>query len=142
MQAAEKLSQAALAFKRAKDEGLRGRTDGILANLRIKRTCWICHREMQGLGLNMDYYPAKTTQYGRDLVGRLGQDTTTIESSGRAIAVCLTCATMVQSQAEAFASRHVEQLRKEIIPELNKVVEGLHALADRIGSLERVSHRH
>ena len=89
VQAAEKLTQGALAFKRAKDDGLRGMADGLVANLRVKRTCWFCHREMQGLGLNTDYYPAKTTQYGRDLVVRLGQDATAIEPSGNAVAVCL-----------------------------------------------------
>ena len=87
--AAEKISQSALAFKRAKDDGLRNRMDERVNSLRIKRACWFCHREMQGYGLNIEYYPARTTEYGRGVVSKLGQDAACVGEGGQSVTVCV-----------------------------------------------------
>ena len=140
MQAAERLSQAALAFKRAKDEALHSRMDAIVGNLRVRRTCWVCHREMQGFGLNISYMPATTTVYGRELVAKLGQDTTSIVEE--AVAVCLPCASMVRNQADEYSRRRTDELRQEVEPQLAALIRAANALADRVAHLESVSHRH
>jgi|HubBroStandDraft_4_1064222.scaffolds.fasta_scaffold03303_6 hypothetical protein len=140
VQAAERLSQAVLAFKRAKDEALRGRMDQNLSQLRIKRTCWLCHREMLGQGLNVDYYPARITPWGRDLVAKLGQDVTSVEDGS--VAVCLSCASMIQIQADVFAERRVNALRQEMLPRINEIISAVHVLTERIAKLERVAHHH
>jgi hypothetical protein len=139
-QAAERLSQAVLAFKRAKDEALRGQMDQMVSQLRIKRTCWLCHREMLGQGLNVDYYPAHITPWGRDLVAKLGQDVTTVEDGK--VAVCLSCASMIQIQADRFAERRVDALRQDMLPRINQIISVVHALTERIANLERIAHRH
>jgi hypothetical protein len=140
LEAAERLSQATLAFKRAKDEVLRSRMDGIVRHLRIKRTCWLCHREMLGQGLNVDYYPACITSWGKDLIAKLGQDLTTVENGK--VAVCLSCVSMIQNQADVFAQRRVDALRQEMLPRINEITSAVHSLAERIARLERTPRRH
>ncbi len=140
LQAAEHLSHATLAFKRAKDEALRSQMEEIVSHLRVRRTCWLCHREMLGQGLNVDYYPARITPWGRDLVAKLGQDLTTVENGK--VAVCLSCATMIQNQADAIAQRRVEELRQEMLPRINEITSAVHNLAERIARLERTPRRH
>jgi hypothetical protein len=139
VQAAEQLSHATLAFKRAKDDALHSRMEQMVSHLRVRRTCWLCHREMLGQGLNVDYYPAKITSWGRDLVAKLGQDLSTVEN-GR-VAVCLSCASMIQSQADAFAQRRVDALRQEMLPRINEITSAVQGLAERITRLERTSRR-
>ena len=140
--AAEKISQSALAFKRAKDDDLRNRMDGHVNSLRVKRVCWFCHREMQGFGLNIEYYPARTTEYGRGVVSKLGQDTACIGEGGQSVSVCLSCASMIQNQADAFAQRHVAALRAEIEVEISELVSAMNALAKRVDRVENLAHRH
>jgi hypothetical protein len=137
MGAIEKLNESALAFKRAKDESLRTKVDSILSNLRLKRTCWLCHRELQGLGLNIDYYPASITHYGRDVVARLGQDVTTIDAEKNRIAVCLSCATMIRAQADVFALMRTGELRQELGSKVEALVNQMHNVMLRVDKLER-----
>jgi hypothetical protein len=136
VQAAERISEAARCFKSAKDDNLRSRMEGMVGNLRLKRTCWICHREMQGLGLNILYYPARTTQYGRELVGKLGQDTTAISDTGDAVSVCLPCASMVQHQADYFAQLRMNELRAQMQTQMENLARAVNHLADRVSFLE------
>ena len=138
VQAAERISEAARYFKSAKDDPLRARMEAIVANLRLKRTCWMCHREMQGLGLNILYYPARTTQYDRELVGKLGQDTTAISDAGDAVTICLPCATMVQHQADYFAQLRMNELRAQFQSQIENLVRVVNNLADRVAFLENV----
>lgn len=135
--AAEKISQSALAFKRAKDDGLRNRMDKEVNSLRIKRECWFCHREMQGYGLNIKYYPARTTEYGRDMVRRLGKDAACIGDSGQSVAVCLPCASMIQYEAQ----RHVAVLRAEVEAQVSNLVTMMNVLAERLKRVESPPNR-
>lgn len=136
--ATEKVNEAALAFRRAKDEQLRAQMEKIQSDLRVSRTCWFCHREMQGLGLNVDYYPAKVTRYEADLIAKLGQDMTTVDHDAQAVAVCLSCATMVRNQADDIARALVEELRSELQSQLNEIVRELDEVAKRLKHLERL----
>jgi hypothetical protein len=136
MEAAERISEAARYFKQAKDDGLRARMEALVGNLRLKRTCWMCHREMQGFGLNILYYPARTTQYGRELVGRLGQDTTAISDAGDAVSICLPCATMVQHQADHFGQMRANEVRSQLQPQIENLMQAVNNLANRVSCLE------
>jgi hypothetical protein len=113
--------------------------DGHVNSLRVKRVCWFCHREMQGYGLNIEYYPARTTEYGRGVVSKLGQDTACIAEGGQSVSVCLSCASMIQNQADAFARRHVAALRTEIEVQISELVSAMSAIEQRVESL---AHRH
>jgi len=135
--ATERLNEAALAFRRAKDETLRSKMEGIATNLRIKRTCWFCHREMQGLGLNINYYKAAITRYGSDLLAELGQDSTTIDHLRQVVAVCLPCATMIQHQADELARARTEQLRAEMNARVSEIASAINDLSSRVRSLEK-----
>jgi len=138
--AADRLNEAALAFKRAQDEALRAKMAEIINNLRVKRTCWFCHREMQGMGLNVNYYRAAITRYGTGLLTELGQDATAADHARQLIAVCLPCATMIQNQADDFARARTEALRTEIEARLNQMISAINALSNRIRSLELRRH--
>src|SRR5579864_4601853 len=113
--ASERLREAVMGFRRAKQRekgGIGEIAEGLLAKLRLIRNCWFCHREVQGLGLHIDYYPASIAPYLRALVEKMGQDATTLSSDNRAIAVCGPCASMIQFQAERYAQAQVDLLRQ------------------------------
>jgi hypothetical protein len=93
---------------------------------------------MQGYGLNIEYYPARTTEYGRDMVRKLGEDAACIGEGGQSVAVCLSCASMIQNEAQ----RHVAVLRAEVEAQVSKLVSEMNALAEKLKRVESLAHHH
>ena len=67
--AAGLLSTAVQHFRQAGNQDWQQRCSAMQADLKAKRTCWFCHREMQGVGLNVDFYPARIAIRPRSSTG-------------------------------------------------------------------------
>ncbi|MBI1352855.1 MAG: hypothetical protein GC160_00810 [Acidobacteria bacterium] len=133
--AAGLINTAAQHFRQAGNGDWQQRCTTLQADLRAKRTCWFCHREMQGVGLNVDFYPARITQYARELIARLDQDKSSLHPEGGQAAICIVCATAIQSQADAYAEQRVAELRAEVEPQFAALARQIASLSSRIDNL-------
>ncbi len=65
--AAEDLALALQAFRRCNDTNRIERMETLLNNWRVVRTCWICHREVQGADLHFTLSRAILTPFTRNV---------------------------------------------------------------------------
>jgi hypothetical protein len=138
--AAAELSKASQNFRQAKNGNWAERSSDLQRTLQTKRTCWFCHREMQGEGLHFAYLPAQVSSYVRGLVAKLDQDIASLRTDGGpAASVCAVCATVIQNQADDYASRKVKQFRSEVEPRLERMAQEIERLSSRINRVEQRS---
>jgi tetratricopeptide (TPR) repeat protein len=141
-QAGDLFSEALAAFKRANLEEDGRRTESLRDQMRRKRNCWMCHREMQGEQIHYRYAPASVTAYCRSMVRKRGEDEQMFLQDGSGVVLCTTCYTAAQSLAEEIARQRMQELRNEILPALNQLAGAVQALSARVSHLESASHRH
>lgn len=108
--AAEHMGKALAAFRQCNDARRSDEAQAWLANCRMKRTCWVCHRELQGATVHFKSYPANVSPYVTGLVAQLGQDVSTLDQRGFLV-LCTPCGSMVEGQAEAYATVKTNELR-------------------------------
>jgi len=108
--AAEHMGKALAAFRQCDDARWAEDAQSWLASCRMKRTCWMCQRELQGATVHFKSYPALVTPYTSTLVAALGQDASTIDPRGYVV-LCATCGSVVERQADAYASLRAQELR-------------------------------
>ncbi|HLI05442.1 MAG TPA: hypothetical protein VKV40_02635 [Ktedonobacteraceae bacterium] len=135
--AADDLSLASQAFRRCNDQAWSQRVSTLLENWRISRTCWICHREMQGADLHFTMCRATVTPYTMRILEKLKQDPSTLNMDGR-VAVCNTCGSMVTFKAMEEA----DKVRQELNGKIQALTTTVANLENRIGWLERKAHTH
>jgi hypothetical protein len=147
--AAEQMSKALNAFQQCPDADWTARATVWREKCRRKRTCYMCHREFQGEDLHFESYTAQVSPYAAAVVAALGQDESTLDVSAGTVVLCTPCGSAVRRVADAYATRRTKELRNEVngqIKELVGAIEVLNTnvgrLADRLASVERVSHRH
>ncbi len=108
--AAEHAGKAVAAFRQCNDSRWADDSQAWLSNCRMKRTCWMCHRELQGATVHFKSYPATVTPYTAAVVAQLGQDVSTLDARGTVV-LCATCGSVVERQAEAYANLRAQELR-------------------------------
>ena len=144
--AAENMGKALAAFRQCRDEQWIGRSQSWLESCRIRRTCWMCHRESQGAGVHFKVYPAVVTPYVVALVMKLGQDATMLDLAHRQVVLCTTCGSAVEQQADYFATLRAKQVHDELTAALHsleqRIVAAVQQLDNRLSSVERLSHHH
>jgi hypothetical protein len=92
----------------------------------------MCHRELQGAGSHFRAYPAVVTPYVVALVKKLGQDASSLGADRGEIVLCVPCGSVIERQADAYASRRVEPLAER----LEALRAAFDALQLRIAKLE------
>ena len=135
--ASDDLSLASQAFRRCNDQLWSQQVNVLLDNWRISRTCWMCHREMQGSDLHFTMCRAVVTPYTKRILETLKQDSSTMSMDGR-IAVCTPCGSMVTFKAVDEA----DKVRKEMNVKIDAMSGKIEDLNRRIAWLERKSHSH
>lgn len=131
--AIDNLAQAREAFQRCNDQKKLQMVATYLDKWRIKRTCWMCGREIQGLELHFLMCNARVTPYVIRRLEELNQDSFTADLQDSKIAVCTTCWSMVTFRA----AEEADKVRQELTKELEKVREVNRALNSRISQLEQ-----
>jgi hypothetical protein len=140
--AAEKMAKALSSFRQCDDEGLAADAASWVSNLRTKRTCWLCHRDFQGLKLHFDVYPARVSGHAQATVTRLGHDESTIDRDAGTVVLCTLCSSGITNIADDVAERRVDALRDEVQARLSDHEETMSHMIDRIKQLERAAHSH
>lgn len=136
--AADDLSLANQAFRRCNDQMWQQKVSTLLAHWRISRTCWMCHREVQGYELHFSMYSAIVTPYTRQLLDKFKQDGTTMSIETKKIAICTPCGSMVTFKAADEA----DKVRQELTAKLNNAISLIQDLNNRVVHLERIAHHH
>ncbi len=132
--AAEHMAKALASFRQCNDGRWSDEAQAWLANCRMKRTCWMCHREHQGATVHFRSYPASVSQYVTGLVAHLGQDVSSLDVRGFVV-LCNTCGTVVERQAEAYASQKAQELRLHYDAQIGALNGAIAQLNARISAL-------
>lgn len=140
--AAEKMVKALSSFRQCGNEALAADAEGWVKNLRLQRTCWMCHREFQGFKLHFDLYAARVSSYAGTVVTRLGQDAFTLDGQAGTVVLCTLCASGITNIADGVAEQLVDALRDEVAQRLSDHERTMAAMLSRIQQLESASHRH
>ena len=141
-EAAEHAGRSLTAFRQCKDEQWSRTADMWLGRYRARRTCWMCHREAQGMDVHFRTYPATVDPYTVALVTKLGQDVSSIDMGGKSIVLCSPCGSSVEKQADRYATKHVGALRHELGGRLDSVEGTIASLMNAVQNLQRHSHSH
>lgn len=136
--ASDDLSLAGQSFRRCNDQTWIQTVTTLLENWRISRTCWICHREMQGYELHFSMCQATITPYAKQILEKLKQDSSTVSLESGQIAVCTPCGSMITHKAEMEA----DKVRQELNARINVLMGAMQSLDNRVRHLERNSHHH
>jgi hypothetical protein len=132
--AAEHMGKALAAFRQCNDARRSDEAQGWLSNCRMKRTCWVCHREIQGATVHFKSYPATVSPYVTSLVAQLGQDVSTLDARGFVV-LCTTCGSVVERQAEAFAEAKAQELRLHYDAQIGALSQAISQLNARVAAL-------
>jgi hypothetical protein len=135
--AAEHMGKALAAFRQCSDGRWADEAQGWLSNCRMKRTCWMCHRELQGATVHFKSYPASVSQYVSGLVAQLGQDVSTLDVRGFVV-LCTTCGSVVERQAEAYATLKAQELRLHYDGQIGALNAAIAQLNARVSALSFV----
>ncbi len=139
--AAEHMAKALSAFGQCGDEHA-SQAQTWLTNCRLKRTCWICHREFQGATVHFRSFSSAVTPYAETVVRQLGQDTFTMDLERGTVTVCGPCGSLVENVADEYATRRTQELREQVTEAIDNVSQVIAALAARLERVESVAHRH
>jgi|SRR5579872_897366 len=134
--ASDHLAQANQFFSRCNDQKWQQQMTTLLTNWRLTRTCWICHRDMQGYELHYSMCDAIVTPYAQMLLEKASQESINLET--HQIAVCTPCGSMVMYKAQYEAN----VVRRELNAKLDNAMNIIQSLNERINRLERTSHHH
>lgn len=134
--AAEEMGKALSAFRQCQDDQWSDRAQKWLTGCRMKRTCWLCHRECQGSGIHFARYEATVTPYVVALVAKLGQDASSIDLGGGTVVLCRTCGSGVEHIADKHAEQHATAVRNEVMGNLGSLATSLEHVARRVQLLE------
>ncbi len=140
--AAEQMAKALNSFHQCKDADWSAKSQRWLENCRQQRTCWMCHREFQGNEIHFSFVNADVAPYVDDVLEKLGQDRSSVDVQGGAIALCTPCKSALINQAEMVAEQRVAALRAEVDQAVAELHRTMGDLARRVGNVESYAHRH
>jgi hypothetical protein len=126
---------AAQAFQQAGDSTHSAEAEQMARNLQVRRACWLCHREMQGLGTNINWYPSAIAPYVASMLRNASQDDGNIDVTRDLLVLCTPCAAMVEKRADYIAQMRVQEVRLEFNQRLDQ-------LQAAISELARKAHTH
>lgn len=133
--AAEHAARAVASFRQCQDETWFKKAEGLLGQLRARRTCWMCHRELAGLGYHVTAYPAVVSAYVATAVAKLGHDLSSIDATNGNIVLCTPCGSAVEFQAQKYATEKAEELRREVGDAVATLRQAVATLEGEIRSL-------
>jgi len=135
------LQKSAVRFRQAGVAEWSSKVEGYMDQVKMKRHCWICGREMQGRNIFYQYYPANTEQYHRKSIEASGDDVGMLDTEG-SVALCTVCGSAIEKQADAYAVKRANEIREWVTPLLQNHEESLVNHAQRLQRLESIAHSH
>jgi len=136
--ASDDLAEASRSFKMCNDQKWQPHVAKLLNDWRTSRTCWICHRDMQGFELHYSMCHADVKLYVKEILQKAKEDTNTIDLDKQQIAVCTPCGSMITFKAEEEA----DKVRQELNAKIEETMRIIQTLNNRISHLEHMAHHH
>ncbi len=133
--------KSAIRFRQAGATDWSTKVEDCLEQIKMKRHCWMCGREMQGRNIYYQYYPANTTMYHKNLLEASGDDISMVDTENR-FTLCTVCGTTIEKQADIYALKRANEVREWVTPILTNYENVLGNHADRLRDLENNSHTH
>ena len=130
--AVDDLALALQAFRRCEDASWTQRVSTLLDNWRVSRTCWLCHREVQGYELHFSMVRATVTPYTQRLLESLNQDASAANLESMRVSICTPCGSMITFKAVEEA----EKVRKEMTAKLDIAFTRILMLEERVNKLQ------
>ena len=130
--ACEWLMRAKQAFQDCNDPRMLQTVVTLLEKWRVRRTCRLCGREVQGMDLHFWMRPAKVGPYAERAGDGLHRHGSSLDLEHSQVVVCTPCLSMIT----LMASEEADKVRKELTAELQKAREMIQALNNRISQLE------
>ncbi|MDD9935961.1 MAG: hypothetical protein OXT09_20285 [Myxococcales bacterium] len=131
--AAQEMSRALTSFQQCRDERQTEGAKAWLTRCRQRRTCWFCHREMQGAGIHFRTFDAMISGYSKDRVHQLGQDVSSIEDG--AVVLCQPCGTALERAADRIASVRADEVRRKLEGDIDELQGVVGRLVEEVRSL-------
>lgn len=119
--AAQHMSKALNAFQQCNNPEWVQRSQDWLQRARLRRTCWICHREFQGWDTHFHHVPARLKPYVKTVVEKLGQDVSTIDEASGHVVVCVTCGSLLESAVDARLAAMEQRMGTTIVDLQNRL---------------------
>lgn len=133
--AAEHMAKALNAFRQCNDEQWVNETQAGLSGLRARRTCYVCHREMQGANVHFKRASSTTHPYSKFVLEGLGQDSASLDVERSEIILCTPCATAMEYVADRFAQQRALEVRNEMLGQIAALQTQVNALMARVNSI-------
>ena len=133
--------KSAVRFRQAGATDWSAKVEGCLDQIKMKRHCWMCGREMQGRNIYYQYYPASTTMYHKKSLEVSGDDISMLDTEN-CITLCTVCGSAIEKQADIYALKRADEVREWVTPILQNYEKVLDNHASRLRNLESHSHTH
>ncbi len=135
------LQKSAVRFRQAGVSDWSSKVESYMEQVKTKRHCWLCGREMQGRNIFYQYYPANTEQYHKKLIETSGGDTGMLDTEG-SVTLCTVCGSAIEKQADIYAMKRSNEVREWVTQSLQSHQEALTDHARRLQLLEDLAHSH
>ena len=119
--ASQHMARALNAFQQCNHAEWIQRAQDWLQRARLRRTCWICHREFQGWDTHFHHVPARLKPYVKTVIEKLGQDLSTIDEGTGHVVVCVTCASLLESAVDQRLAAMEQRMGTSIVDLQNRL---------------------
>lgn len=135
------LQKSAVRFRQAGVSDWPSKVESYMDQVKTKRHCWLCGREMQGRNIFFQYYPANITSYHRKFIELSGDDLGMLDTEG-SVTLCTVCGSAIENQADIYATKRANEVREWITQSLQSHEETLKTHSERLRQLENLAHSH
>ena len=134
-QAQDLFQRAESYFEQAHVEDWKMRLKKLLADISIKRHCWMCGRENQGQDIFFKEYPANIKNYHHHIVKELQQDEKMLGTNS--LTLCTACGSTIEEQSDLYATTRMNEVRVWAQEIFNEHTQVLNQHAEHIAQNER-----
>lgn len=131
------MARALGAFRQCHDERRAADAQTWLTNVRLRRSCWMCHREFQGAGTHFSSYPSLITPHMVDTVRALGQDESAMHLASAQIVLCAACGKALERQADRYAVTRTGELAGRVDSQVAELQRAIQTLSAAVQHLQR-----
>lgn len=139
--AEDSLHKASMKFRQAKSDQDAKMSDDYLENVKAKRHCWICGREMQGHEIHYYYYPATVHAFHKEQVKAANEDVGMVDRDD-SVTICTVCGTAIENQANRYATLRANEVKEWAGQNFDRVFSKLSSIESRLSHVESMAHRH
>jgi len=135
------LQKSMMRFKQANETEWSDKVEVMLNQVKAKRHCWMCGREMQGEEIHFRYYPTNITEYIKAQIQKNNEDAGMLDRE-KHVTICNVCGLTIEKQANHFAKMRAEEVKNWATEILGKHEERMDAIARRLSNLEESYRNH